>query len=143
MLSGDLHTIPVGFDLEGVPRVVMDILLFDGLTAEQSIRFASAKVDMEPSRQWEMVFEAMEKTMVPLIRATCARRGIGFEDSAIRSAADALMVVTADAPGGSDRYRRVSVLCVAGGAEEQEHSKKRTMGTMMKGATPTREKGTV
>ena len=28
-VSGDLHTVPVGYDDEGNPKVVMDILLFD------------------------------------------------------------------------------------------------------------------
>jgi hypothetical protein len=42
-VSGDLHTVPVGYDADGNPRVVMDISLFDEMSAEQSIAFAEAR----------------------------------------------------------------------------------------------------
>lgn len=34
MLSGDIHTVPVGYEADGAAHIVMDILLFDCMTAE-------------------------------------------------------------------------------------------------------------
>ena len=42
-VSGRCHTVPVGYDENGQARVVMDILLFEDMTAEESIRFALLK----------------------------------------------------------------------------------------------------
>ena len=44
-VSGDLHTIPVGYGADGKPVVVVDILLFEGMTAEQSLALATKKLD--------------------------------------------------------------------------------------------------
>lgn len=72
MLSGDLHTVPVGYDADGAARVVMDILNFAFMTADESIAAAGMTVGREPSRQWELVFRTMEETVVPMIRAARA-----------------------------------------------------------------------
>jgi hypothetical protein len=45
-VSGDRHTVPVGYDSNGNPRVVMDILLFGFRTANESI--ALAQEDFPP-----------------------------------------------------------------------------------------------
>lgn len=39
-VSGDRHSVPVGYDANGNPRVVMDILLFAFHDAEKSIALA-------------------------------------------------------------------------------------------------------
>lgn len=71
-LSGDLHTVPVGSGRDG-QQVVMDILLFDSMTAEESIELATKKVDHAPAcNGWDEVFEAFVSNMVPIIRdAAC------------------------------------------------------------------------
>jgi hypothetical protein len=43
VVTGDLHTVPVGYGPDGSPRVVMDILLFDAMTAGESIAHAQRK----------------------------------------------------------------------------------------------------
>lgn len=45
IVSGDLHTIAVGYDVNGDPEVVMDILLFDQMTGEESIRHAERRIE--------------------------------------------------------------------------------------------------
>ena len=42
-VSGRCHTVPVGYDENGQARLVLDILLFEDMTAEESIRFAVFK----------------------------------------------------------------------------------------------------
>ena len=37
IVTGELHSVPVGHDPNGEPKVVMDILLFEDMTAEESI----------------------------------------------------------------------------------------------------------
>jgi hypothetical protein len=39
-VSGERHTVPVGYGPDGEPRVVMDVLLFGHMTAEESIAHA-------------------------------------------------------------------------------------------------------
>ncbi len=82
MLSGDLHSAPVGFGADGAACIVMDILLFDVMTAEQSIAFSNMTVGVGSSAQWETVFRAMEETVVPIIRATArgSLRSESFRD---------------------------------------------------------------
>jgi hypothetical protein len=48
----------------------MDILLFDSMTAEESIAFAT-QIPGEPGYDLEPAFKFMEKAVVPLIRAHC------------------------------------------------------------------------
>jgi hypothetical protein len=48
IVSGDLHTIAVAYDANGDPEMVMDILLFDHMTGEDSIRHAEKKVEWFP-----------------------------------------------------------------------------------------------
>ncbi len=54
IVTGDLHTVAVGFDGNGDPEVVMDILLFHEISAEESLRRARMKVEaVEPSNMDE------------------------------------------------------------------------------------------
>ena len=53
-VSGRLHTVPVGYDQHGNPRVVMDILWFDSSTAEESIEFALEQEDTTWQRQFAL-----------------------------------------------------------------------------------------
>jgi len=72
-LSGDRHAVPVGYGADGMPRIVMDILLFDSLTAEESIA-ATAKKDkwVLSRRRWrkhrERDHAAFVRHMLPLFR---------------------------------------------------------------------------
>lgn len=66
-VSGDLHT--VGYGEDGKPKVVMDILLFDDMSAEVSIAHASKKLDGGPNDGGlDEAFEFFVKTWVPRIR---------------------------------------------------------------------------
>jgi hypothetical protein len=61
-VSGDLHTVAVGYDAEGRPRVVMDILLFDHMTAEESLAhtqktYERVKTSRETREEWEGTFQ--------------------------------------------------------------------------------------
>jgi hypothetical protein len=73
-VSGDRHTVPVGYDADGNSKVVMDILLFDSMTAEESITFASRNRDAGQGRKWEKVweklFQVFVQRIVPAIRAS-------------------------------------------------------------------------
>ena len=70
-ISGDLHTVPVGYDADGNPRMVMDILLFARKTAEESIEFAMREVDEAPAAEgWNEAFQAFCDVAVPLLRDT-------------------------------------------------------------------------
>jgi hypothetical protein len=53
IVAGDSHTIAVGYDANGDPKVVMDILLFDRMTAEDSIRYAGTKDGGPPEHMAE------------------------------------------------------------------------------------------
>jgi hypothetical protein len=73
-VSGDRHTVPVGYDTEGNPRVVMDILLFDDHTAAESI--ALAQQDMPTLRApakirklWGKLIQAFIDKVVPKLKA--------------------------------------------------------------------------
>lgn len=67
-LSGDLHTVPVGYGPDGSPRVVMDILQFDAMTPEESIDFAMKKVDYAPEgKQHNELFQLFLSKIVPLL----------------------------------------------------------------------------
>ena len=73
-VSGELHTVPVGFDAAGKPRVVMDILLFDRRTSEESIAFTQQSPIhwtplAESVAQWEKVFALFTERLVPKLRA--------------------------------------------------------------------------
>jgi len=74
-VSGDLHTVPVGYGPGGDPHVVMDILLFERMSAEESIAHARKKLDAaEESGGLESYYEAFVRGTVPLLRAS-ARAG--------------------------------------------------------------------
>ena len=73
IVSGDLHTIPVGFDAKGKPRVVMDILLFDCMTAAESIAHTQGKappgfINKKVQRECDKVHEWFNKIVIPRIR---------------------------------------------------------------------------
>jgi len=69
-VSGDVHTVPVGYGPDGHPEAVMDILFFEGLTAEQSLAVATNRGNGAPAAQgWEEVHQLFTSTMVPALRA--------------------------------------------------------------------------
>jgi hypothetical protein len=71
--TGKFHTVPVGYDENGQPRVVMDILLSDMYTAQQSIEFAlSEKGDL--SSGWKRSFQMFETDVASAIREALANR---------------------------------------------------------------------
>jgi hypothetical protein len=65
IISGDLHTVAVGYDASGDPKVVMDILLFDHMTGEDSIRHAGRKGEGFPENSmagcYEMFVDRMQR----------------------------------------------------------------------------------
>jgi hypothetical protein len=73
-VGGDLHTVPVGYGPDGRPVVVMDILLFEGMTAEESLALATKKLAAAPAAQgWEDGFQMFTSTMVPALRAVAGK----------------------------------------------------------------------
>jgi hypothetical protein len=73
-VSCDRHTVPVGYGPDGEPSVVMDILLFDRKTAEESI--ARAQQQLEGAKDgawWDQVFLEFIGHFVPLLRASSAQ----------------------------------------------------------------------
>ena len=69
-VSGDLHTVPVGSGPDGKPAMVMDILLFEGMTAQQSLALAMKKLIRAPAATgWDKGFQMFVGTMVPALRA--------------------------------------------------------------------------
>jgi hypothetical protein len=75
-VSGLCHTVPVGYDENGWPRVVMDILLFDGMTADESIRFAVFKKHSAKQK----LFTGFATKVVPAIRETLASKDTVSEE---------------------------------------------------------------
>ena len=69
-VSGRCHTVPVGYDENGQAYVVMDILLFDDMNAEESIDFALLK---KHSAQ-QTLFTGFATKVVPAIRETLASK---------------------------------------------------------------------
>ncbi len=68
-VSTDLHTVPVGYGPDGEPKVVMDILLFEGMTAEESIALAMKKrKGADDTSCWEEAFQLYVAQIVPLLR---------------------------------------------------------------------------
>lgn len=75
-VSGRLHTVPVGYDQAGNPQVVMDILLFDTMTAQESIAYAQQVAD-DPSpytTAWKGNFHCFETEIAAGIRESLANR---------------------------------------------------------------------
>jgi hypothetical protein len=73
-MSGDLHTVPVGFDANGKPHVVMDILLFDKFSGAQSIANTrrtrvNGALSKRARAQWNEVYSLFVERVVPAIRA--------------------------------------------------------------------------
>lgn len=73
LLIGDLHTVPVGFDAKRQPMLVMDILLFDRMTATESIDLTQKKaiceINQEGSEQFNILTGLFIENMLPAIRA--------------------------------------------------------------------------
>jgi hypothetical protein len=69
-VSGRCHTVPVGYDENGQARVVMDILLFEDMTAEESIRFALLRKHSAK----QTLFTGFATKVVPAIRETLASK---------------------------------------------------------------------
>jgi hypothetical protein len=73
-VSGDMHTVPVGFGPDGQPRVVMDILLFENFTAEQSIAHTrkvpkTLKTSARAGKTWDGIYRLHVATFVPALKA--------------------------------------------------------------------------
>lgn len=76
-VSGDLHTVPVGYGPDGLPKVVMDILLFDSMTAEQSIALAlKRRGDSDVACNWDDSYRAFIDLVVPKLRALAGRHAV-------------------------------------------------------------------
>jgi hypothetical protein len=79
-VSGDLHTVPVGYGPDGSPKVVMDILLFDGMTAQKSIAQAMRTLEGAPAHEgWEDVFAVFVEVMVPRLRTAPSEKPLSSE----------------------------------------------------------------
>jgi hypothetical protein len=88
-VSGELHTVPVGYDANGEPRVVMDILLFDRKTAKESIALTRKKAvrgtqEGGAQAQWEKFYALFVTNVVPAIRATLKGSASKPESAAIQ-----------------------------------------------------------
>jgi hypothetical protein len=66
LVIGKLHTVPVGYDEAGKPRVVMDILQFSYSTAEESIELALREKDTATG--WDALYNAFETVFVSGLR---------------------------------------------------------------------------
>lgn len=77
-VSGELHTVPVGYDHDGHPKIVMDILLFDHKSAEESIANTQRKglpglADPIGTKQFQTLYELFTQNVVPTIRERSTR----------------------------------------------------------------------
>lgn len=57
IMAGDLHTVAVGFNGDGDPEVVMDILLYDMLTAQESIQLTQKTIEGVPHGNWNECYK--------------------------------------------------------------------------------------
>jgi hypothetical protein len=75
-VSGPLHTVSAGYDAEGNPRVVMDILQFSRFTAEASLAYSEI-TDPRTSadEDWDVVFRYFVARMVPRLKARARELG--------------------------------------------------------------------
>lgn len=78
-LAGDLHTVPVGYE-GGNPKVVMDILLFDRMTAQESIALTQRKAvrgsNSVATDQHNTLNNLFIEFRVPAIRAVAKQEGV-------------------------------------------------------------------
>jgi hypothetical protein len=86
IVSGDLHTIAVGYDANGDPNMVMDILLFDCMTGEDSIRHAGMTVEGSPETNMAEGYELFVDSMQRLLPSKASHQAARFHDR--RNAAD-------------------------------------------------------
>jgi hypothetical protein len=80
-VSGRCHTVPVGYDENGQARVVMDILLFDKMTAVESIDFALLK----KHSACRLIFRGFETKAVPAIRKSVASKDSVYGESCFQA----------------------------------------------------------
>jgi hypothetical protein len=78
-VSGDRHTVPVGYDADGNPAVVMDILLSDHQNAEESMAlaqetFPALRASEEDREAWEKLHATFVAKMVPALKARARER---------------------------------------------------------------------
>ena len=88
-VSGRFHTVPVGYDAHNKPRVVMDILLFADMSAEESIAFAESnpmtrKNDIGHILFAEQIVSAMQESIQP--QATTGAKRDECEAAQVRAA---------------------------------------------------------
>jgi hypothetical protein len=74
IISGHLHTIAVGYDSENRPVVVMDILEFEGVTAEQSLGYARTRGEASEEfarscANYDDRSKTFCETFIPLLKA--------------------------------------------------------------------------
>jgi hypothetical protein len=72
-VSGELHTVPVGFDANGKPHVVMDILLFDKFSGAESIantrrKAVNGATSKRARSQWDKLYGQFVEHVVLAIR---------------------------------------------------------------------------
>jgi hypothetical protein len=76
--SGDLHTVPVGYDASGEPRVVMDILCFEYFTAAQSLAHTQAQevsTSSDARSQWDAAFQEYITNVLPALKERAQELG--------------------------------------------------------------------
>ena len=102
-VSGRCHTVPVGYDENGQARVVMDILLFEDMTAEESIRFALLRKDSAGRK----LFSGFATKVVPAIRETLASKA-PVSDEPCRQALSAYLQRCIKRAAAKSKNRRTS-----------------------------------
>jgi hypothetical protein len=84
-VSGDRHTVPVGYDSNGNPRVVMDILLFEFRTANDSIALAQEDFPrLRPGpkvrKAWDQLIRHFLSEIVPALKTRARELHQGRND---------------------------------------------------------------
>jgi hypothetical protein len=80
IISGDLHTIAVGYEPNGDPKVVMDILLFDQIRGEDSIHHAEKKVEGFPETNMAKCYELFVDGLRELLRSKASLQPASSND---------------------------------------------------------------
>jgi hypothetical protein len=73
IISGRAHTVSVGYDNEGQPRVVMDILWSHANTAEESIARTVLPHERDPGTGWHRLVRWAESDLASAIREALAQ----------------------------------------------------------------------
>jgi hypothetical protein len=96
------NTVPAGYDSERELKVVMDILLFKGRTAEESIALSQEEIANALNGElWQQFFRVFIAEIVPLIRASGQQR-------AARSLVEEVQDSPANFIGGDGIHRHFS-----------------------------------